>query len=337
MKISKQIHENGIVQISVSNSNFKIDLLNVGASIYKLFTKDKNGKSENIVLTYSEINDYINNAELYLGATVGRNAGRVGNGEVVISGKKFTLEKNNGSNNLHSGSNGISFKAFDYTYKIEGEKAVVEFSTRISDLTDGFPGNIDICIRYTIVNNTLLVDFIGKSDKDTICNLTNHSYFNLSGDVKQNIMNHEVFGPIDYMWDLDVENLPSEQISTKGFINFNDGENISSILSNKTYNFDKTKGIDHPFTLRHNGSFGIFEKNSGRRLTIESSYPEVILYTQNYSTDSNIIKGINDKKNLGIAIETQYLPNEVNMNNDAPAFLGANKKYHQWTKYTFNK
>ena len=167
----------GIDIISMRNENIEIKVTNYGCTILKMIVKDKHGEKRDVVLGFPSIDDYKKKDGSYLGALVGRVANRIGNGKFTLNNEIFSLEKNNGSNTLHGGIEGFSYKTF--TYEIREKEIVFHYFSQ--DGEEGFPGNLNFYATYILLDNGLKIKYHATTDKDTIINITNHSYFNLSG------------------------------------------------------------------------------------------------------------------------------------------------------------
>ena len=172
---------------TITNSNNLVaKFTNFGAILVSLFVPDKNGKLDDIVLGFDTLDKYLTNDICYFGSTVGRNSNRVKNASFVLNGVLYSLDKNEREkNNLHSGFNPYNKRVWDY--KIIENNNSISFSLISPDGDQGFPGEFNITVTYTLTdNNELKIEYNGISDKDTIANMTNHSYFNLSGHNNRN-------------------------------------------------------------------------------------------------------------------------------------------------------
>lgn len=172
---------------TITNSNnIQAKITNFGAVLVSLFVPDKNGKSDDIVLGFDSLEKYFTNNICYFGSTIGRNSNRVKNANFVLNGISYNLDKNEREkNNLHSGFSCYNLRLWDYS--ILEENNSVSFSLISPDGDQGFPGDFNITVTYTLTdNNELKIEYKGFSNKDTIANMTNHSYFNLSGHNSRN-------------------------------------------------------------------------------------------------------------------------------------------------------
>ncbi|MBS9775864.1 MAG: hypothetical protein KGV57_02105, partial [Fusobacterium sp.] len=272
----------------LKNNFLEVKLLNLGACIKKIEIKDKNGILRNLVLSYENIEDYKKNPA-YLGAIVGRTAGRIENGLLEIEENSYQLEKNNGNNNLHGGTNSISHKIWEVKNITDSSICFEIFSEH---LENSFPANVNIRVQYTLKDNELLIKYFASADRKTYINLTNHSYFNLGN--SKTIYEHSLNLNSDYMLELNSEFIPKKIKSLENSIfNFkNKGELRPSdcsplswgrspqsppkkeVLLKVEYNqnnkklkefFEKEKnneqkklvgnGIDHPFIIEKNKTF----------------------------------------------------------------------------------
>lgn len=170
-----------------NSNNMKAVLTNFGAVLVSLFVPDKNGKLEDVVLGFDTLEKYFTNDVCYFGSTIGRNSNRIKNAQFILNGTKYYVDKNErDKNNLHSGFNSYNKRLWDYC--INERNNSVSFHILSPDKDQGFPGNFDITVTYTLTeDNELKIEYYGKSDSDTIANMTNHSYFNLSGHNKRNL------------------------------------------------------------------------------------------------------------------------------------------------------
>lgn len=182
------IFENNNVKLfTITNSNGIIaKLTNFGAILISLFVPDKNGKLDDVVLGFDTLEKYLTNDICYFGSIIGRNTNRVKNASFLLNGTTYNLDKNErGKNNLHSGFNSYNKRLWNYS--IDESNSSISFNLISPDGDQGFPGEFNITVTYTLNdNNELIINYYGKSTKDTIANMTNHSYFNLSGHNSRN-------------------------------------------------------------------------------------------------------------------------------------------------------
>ena len=314
---------------TLENEFLKVEFLNLGAIIKKIELKDKNGNVKKIVLGYEDIEKYKENPA-YLGAVIGRTAGRIKNGILKITNTEYQLDKNNNGNTLHGGKNSISHRIWD----VENIENGLCFSIKSTNLDNGYPANIKIKVSYILNNNELLIKYFSTTDNLTYLNLTNHSYFNLSGNPNGTIYRDILKINSDYLIGIDKDSIPCKTINLDNNIfDFRKAKILEEFFKTD----DKQKiiannGIDHPYVF--NGKIGRLEIEnfeSGIKMSVETDNPAVVIYTANYLQD------IGFKKHAAICFETQEVPNlytDKNIN-IYPTFIDENTNYERYTKFSF--
>ena len=314
---------------TLENKFLKVELLNLGAIIKKIELKDKNGNIKNVVLAYEDIEKYRENPA-YLGAVIGRTAGRIKDGILKLDATEYQLDKNNNGNTLHGGKNSISHRFWN----VQNIENGLCFSIKSSDLDNGYPANVEIKVSYILSKNELLIKYFATTDNLTYLNLTNHSYFNLSGNPDNTIYEDILKIDSDYLIGINENSIPCETINLDNSIfNFKEAKKLEEFF--KADDKQKTianNGIDHPYIF--NGKIGKLEiKNikSGIKMSVETNNPAVVIYTANYLQD------IGFKKHSAICFETQEVPNlyrDKNIN-VYPTFIDENTNYEKYTKFIF--
>ncbi len=308
----------------LENEFLKVELLNLGATIKKLEVKDKNGNFRNIVLGFDDIEKYRENPA-YFGAVIGRTAGRIKNAELKIGDKTYNLDSNNNGNTLHGGKNSISHR-FWTVEKIENG---LVFSIDSPHLDNGYPANVEIKVSYFLNKNELEVRYFSKADSLTYLNLTNHSYFNLSGNPENTIYEDILKINSDYLVGIDENSIPCETIALDNNIfDFRKSKKLKDFfIASDVQKTIANDGIDHPFIFNEKiGRLEIENLESGIKMSVETDNPAVVIYTGNYLQD------IGFKKHSAICFETQEVPN-LYLN---PSFIDENKAYERYTKFIFN-
>ena len=319
LKIVKLTNKSGIV----------VELINIGATIKSIKLPNEKGILENITLTHASDGDYLKNKG-YFGSTVGRTSGRISNSKYILNGKEYVIE--DARNGLHGGKEGFSFKEFEI---FNESSSSVTFKYFSADLEGGYPGNLDVVVEYILnEDNQLLINYQGNSDQDTLLNLTNHSYFNLSGDACDLILDHQLVIEGSHKLEVDSRLLPTgELIPVDGTIyDFNQPKKIRSIFKGKSLSEDFL-GLDDTWIL--DGKIILVNKNKKRRMTIETTYPAVVIYTLNFPSDQLLDNGSRTKMHHGICFECQFEPNGINIDKFNSAILRQNKTYKHQIKYTF--
>lgn len=345
-----------IYKYKIKNKNgFQVNVLNYGGTITEIYTKDNEGNLRNVVLGYKNFEKYVNNGS-YAGMLVGRTAGRIENAQFTIDNILYKLEKNNGENNLHGGLNGFNSKI------LKGEiiENGVQFYGESLHLEEGYPGNLQLKVKYVVTeDNRLVIEYSCISDKNTYVNLTNHSYFNLSGDMRENGDEQNLMIDANNVCELkegliptgkllDVTKNENEIFDLRKCIKIKEG--IEKGILEKNEQFNITRAYDHPFVLNENiknsPQISLYSKKSGICMEIFTTEKVAVVYTGNFLDDVVVfdsvydenIKTVNDTKNkryLGVAIETQNYPNGINENNFPECILKANKEYKSKTEYKF--
>jgi aldose 1-epimerase len=323
-----------------NNAGMEVTCINYGCIITKILTPDQHGVLENVVLGFDRLEDY-QNFSPYFGAVVGRVAGRIKNGEFELDGKTYKLPQNENHSHLHGGIKGFDRKLWEAEVFQTETEVGVEFSYMSVDGEEGYPGNLVMKITYTLNNqNKFVISYHGVSDHNTLVNLTNHTYFNLSGNVKRDVLEHELTIKSNQFAELDVELLPTGKLLDVNETPFDlrQGKKIrAGVESEHSQNFLAGKGYDHPFLLSENNhkEIVLFDEESGRKLIVETDEPSVVVYTGNQLGDHFEIRGIKSRKYLGMCLETQGLPDSIHHSHFPSCVLEKGEEYSTKTTYTF--
>lgn len=314
---------------TIENEKIKLEVSTIGATITKFIDKETN---TDIVLGFNDEKDYCPEKSPYFGTTVGRNANRIGNSKFELNGVTYKLVANDGPNNLHS-NGGCCFKEFDLVNKTDNS---LTFVIDMADGEDGFPGNLKLTVKYELIDNKLNLTFDGYADKDTIFNITNHSYFNLDGGIK-NALDHEILINTDKLALNDNNGMASNKIiDVKGtsfdFLTF---KKLNDNLALKHENLAKG-GIDHNYVFE-NYDFKkmITIRNDELSLTVSSDLPDVQVYT---ACSFGVIDGKNEYRQYhAIAIEPQFYPNGINYDGIEKPIIKANEHVCHKIEYLLEK
>ena len=292
--------------------NTKVILSTLGASIYDIQTLDKNNKLESIVYTTKTEDDFYKERS-NLGKTIGRTGGRISNSKFILNNKEYHIPSWD-PNGLHGGNDGLSYKEFEYSKVENNDYYEVDFYYFSPNLESGYPGDSTIHVVYRLYKkiNKLSINYIASSNEDTLMNLSNHTYFNLSGNSKSDILKHELCIHASKMERIE-KLLPREIIPCEGIYSFNNSHFIGDYLMDKEI-INNTNGYDFPYILDKNDDYDIILKDieSKRVLKIKTTYPVVVVYTCNYV--ENLIMN-NDKKMTpyyAVCLECMYHPNTIN-------------------------
>lgn len=328
-------NENKVTLYTITDDKYSVSITDFGATVVSFICPDKNGNAVDIVLGHDDVSDY---AQLngYLGATVGRFANRIKNGEFTLNGNRYTLFVNDGPNTLHGGKNSFSNKM--YNVKENGNS--LTFSAKSPDMEEGFPGNLDFSVTFTLKNGELKIDYFAVSDKDTVINLTNHSYFNLNGGG--DIYDTEIKLNADMFCRNDEHNLPTgELISVDGTdMDLRNFRRFGDILNSDYPDIKNTNGIDHNFVYNDksvNNPLHICaeakSQETGIHLICLTTLPGVQLYTANMLQDETGKNGAVYGKHNAFCLETQNFPDAINKPNFPSPILKANEEYKTTTVY----
>ncbi len=323
----KTTQGNQINFITLKNENIEVTLLDIGAGIYSFKTKDSKDRLENIVLNYQDLDRYFDNSS-YFGATVGRIAGRVADGEIILNNKKYFINKGNDKYSLHGGKKALSFKRFEF--EILGENKVIFFTTQY-EKDDGFPNDAKIDVIYELLENSLVISYKAQANKQSVLSLTNHSYFNLSGNFKRTIINNRLKIPADKYIETDNELIPQKISNIIEPLDFREDEILIDKLSNSYFENSTEKGLDHIF-LTNKKPIILDDTENGRKLRITSSYDAMVIYTANYPDESILSNGRKMQKHDGICFEAQHTPNLSNNYDEFKGIFDSQNDYSEFIR-----
>lgn len=338
VKISKHSFGKTFNGIEVYNYSIKGDIevivSSYGATIVSLYAPNNKGEMKDVVLGYDNLNDYENNYK-YLGATIGRCCNRINQGKFKLNDVIYKLAVNDGDNHLHGGIKGFNSKVWNAEEIQDG----VKFSYFSKDGEEGYPGNIKVSVSYIVKDKALQIIYEGESDIDTLCNLTNHSYFNFGSDILENKLkinadcfteNNEYSIPTGEV--LPVENSPMDFRSFKRI-----GEDIDS----EYYQIKYARGFDNNWVVKdYDGTVRdvaeVIDAISGIKLIVCSDYPGVQFYSGNYLDGSSCGKNqVPIKNRSAFCLECQYFPDAINHNNFVQPILKKGEKYCKNIIYKF--
>lgn len=330
-----------VLMYTLKNEFMEVEVLNYGGVIRKISVPDKNGTMENVVLNLPTIEDYEKRSP-YFGSLIGRNAGRISNASFTLNGEVFNLNKNSGNNNLHGGINNFGHKVWSVE-EIKTEDSIgLKLTLKSPHLEEGFPGNVKVEVKYILRNNEFHLEYYGTSDRPTYLNLTNHTYFNLSGDFKRDITDEYLQLDCDKFIAVDDTTLPVEIKSVENTaFDFRNKTLLSSSLCSEDEQIKIVNhGLDHPFILNHKNIDPIVLEDSisGRVLTVVTDQPAVVIYSGNYLHEvGKLNENIECKKYMGICFETQNYADALRFLPNKAVITTPNSPYIQKTKYVFSK
>lgn len=323
----------------VNSNGFEVSILNLGGIINKILVKDKNENLKNVVLSYSFFEKYIDDPS-YAGAIIGPTSGRIENGRYIIDGREYILPINNGTNANHGGKIGLNSKVFDVIEVENDDLKGIELSYKWSHLHGNHHGNMEFIIRYMInEKNELHLNLYGLSDRNSYINLTNHSYFNLAGDLSIN--GDEQFLKINSNKICELNNnlIPTGEFIDvdKTCFDFKEYRKIKDAINQGHSQFDFTRAIDHGFVLNGENAASMYSKESGIKLDIETSQNVLVIYTGNYLDEAMPFDGVSkNSRYLGIAMEAQNYQNGINIENFDSKLTTPSKPYFEKIVYKFS-
>ena len=326
----------------MKNSNgMEVEVSDFGALILAIRVPNKNKKLVDVALGFDSIEEYYD-SNTGFGAYVGRNANRIQDACVVIDGKNYLLEKNDNGNNLHSGNDRSHKKFYAASCGENGKGNYIEFYRVSPHMEQGFPGRLEQKICYTLTDeNELIIDYEMASDKTTVINPTNHSYFNLNGHASGSICNHEVWVDADAFTRADAESIPTGEItSVEGTpMDFRVKKPVGKDIDEPYEALIFGKGYDHNWALNNHGEFAkVVEMTAdvtGITMEVYTDLPGVQIYSGNFLIEEPGKAGVVYKHRQGICFETQYFPDAVNHNNFESSICKAGESYRTTTVYKF--
>lgn len=319
--------EKEVYSITLTNGWLELSLTNFGCTIVSVLVRDKNGAKKNLVLGYDSLQDYIQDP-YYIGCIVGRFANRIANARFQIGEQTYILTANEPGtgNHLHGGEKGFGKKVFHFINTSEDN--TVQFYYRSADGEEGYPGNLNVFVTYRLTNkNEVIIDYNATTDKTTPVNLTNHSYFNLSG-LKAPAINQELFINAAYVLEADARYIPTGTLNAVAGtdLDFTEYRPINQLLDQAAF-----RGYNECFLLAHTTEeikAALRDPQSGRRLTVQTSFPGIMLYTGDFLKTPYL-------KNQGICLETQFFPDSPNQPAFPQTLLHPGEVYQHQTIYQF--
>lgn len=326
-----------------NTSNAKAKIMTYGATIVSLVVPDKNGHLADVVHGYDTIEAY-ENGDKFFGAAIGRCGNRIEYGKFSINGKEYSLAQNSGKNHLHGGLKGFDKVVWDANI-VDNEKNILTFSYLSKDGEEGYPGNLKVTITYMLTNdNALKINYKAISDKDTVVNLTNHSYFNLTGNQALTALDHKLMINSDEFTRNDKYSIPTGEIlKVAGTpMDFRELKTVGTEIDSDYDQLVFGLGYDHNWLLKTNGNINevaakLVEETTGRVMEVYTTTPGVQFYSANFLDGSDIGKGgITYQKRTAICLETQYVPNAINDSHFKSPLLKAGEEYNHSTIYKFS-
>ena len=327
---------------TLKSGEIEARIITYGGIVQSLKVPDKNGKSADVVLGFDSLDGYTSGPKpnpAFFGAIIGRYANRIGGGQFTLEGKTYHTPQNDGKNTLHNGPKGFD-KA---VWKAKQIPHGVELTHVSPDGDAGFPGTLTAVVRYTLLGKELKIDYSATTDKDTVLNLTNHSYFNLAGEGNGDILQNQVKINASRYTPVDDNLIPTGELATVTGtpFDFRKPTAVGSRIDNDNEQLKKGHGYDHNWVLDSNGKFSeaaeVYEPSSGRVLQVLTDQPGVQFYTGNFLDGT--VKGKDGKAyphRGALCLETQHFPDSPNHPKFPTTELKAGRKYHTVTVFRFS-
>lgn len=319
----------------------QVEVLSLGATLKRVLVPDSEGKFENVILGWQDLNTYEQHPGC-LGAVIGRVAGRIYRGEATISGRKYHFSTRPSGNTTHGGNRGFHLQ--DWEGKLDETEN--EVSVRLTyfsvDNEEGFPGNLEVSVMYTLNNeNELTISYQATTDKETLVNLTNHAYFNLSGEAKRDILDEELYINSEGIYELDNNLIPTGKIlplDEKKCFDFREPKKVGKDINQKDEQLRNGSGYDHIWKLNEGQiAVNLYDSISKRNMKVTTSEPAVVVYTMNHVNQSYVLdNGKPPSRRYAICFETQKPAIGYEEVNKEAVLLKPNQIYRQQTTFSFS-
>ncbi len=327
---------------TLTDGAYEARIVTYGGVVVSLKTPDRQGKSADVVLGFDDVDGYVANfngsSDAFFGAIIGRYANRIAHGSFTLDGKKYSLPQNNGENSLHGGPHGFN----NVVWKAKLIANGVELSYLSEDGEAGYPGNLSATVQCTLVKGDLRIEYSATTDKDTIVNLTNHSYFNLAG--QGDILNHQLTLHASRFTPVDAGLIPTGELkpveSTP--FDFRKATAVGARIKADDEQLRLGRGYDHNWVLDSGGgklseAAELYDPTSGRVLKVLTDQPGIQFYSGNFLDGSIKGKGGKpDELHAALCLETQHYPDSPNHPDFPTTELKPGERYHTVTIYRFS-
>jgi len=329
----------GVDLYTLADDKVEVRITNYGGIIVSLRAPDRKGKLDDIVLGYDSLDHYIAKTA-YFGAIIGRYANRIAHGSFQLDGKTYSIPKNDGDNTLHGGIIGFD----KVVWKAHEIKNGIDLTYVSKDGDQGFPGTLTTTVRYTLDGNDLRIEYSATTDKDTVLNLTNHSYFNLAGQAKGDVLGHVVKINASKITPVDASLIPTGELKSVEGTPFDFrtphaiGERIDANDEQLRFGvgYDENFVLDHPEDQLFEAA-EVYEPTTGRILKVLTTQLAVQFYSGNHLDGSITGKeGRVYKPRFAFCLETEHYPDSPNHANFPSTELKPGQKFHSVTVYQFS-
>lgn len=334
-----------VMRYRLRNANgMEVDILNYGGIITRWTAPDRNGNYQDVVIGFDRMAPYLQRHP-YFGALIGRYGNRIAKGTFALEGNTYSLARNNGENHLHGGENGFDRVLWEAQTETRGDTLVLHLDYLSPDGEEGYPGNLNTRVTYSLApDNTLVVDYQATTDAPTVVNLTQHTYFNLSGDFTRDITDHELTLDAPAYLPVDDGLIPTgEQRPVAGTpFDFTSAKAIGRDIDAEDPQLGVGGGYDHCWVLRgdrdkNNPAATAYHPESGRVLEVLTEEPGIQVYTSNFLDGSLPAKGGGYYPfRAGLCLETQHFPDSPNRPEFPSTRLDPGQTYHTRTSFRFS-
>ncbi len=329
---------------TLTNKNgVQVGIINYGGRVVSIRVPDRQGQMADVVLGFDNGDGYLG-ANPYFGAIVGRYANRIAKGRFTLDGVEYKLAQNDGPNSLHGGVKGFD-KVIWKAAELAKQNSALELTYLSKDGEEGYPGNLSVKVTYTLSDdNELWIDYRATTDKDTVLNLSNHSYFNLAGEGNGDILQHQMMIAASRFTPVDATLIPTGELrNVEGTpFDFRQPTVIGARIDNDDEQLKLGRGYDHNFVLDRKGAgmalaARVVEPKSGRVLEVKTDQPGIQFYTGNFLDGT--IHGKGGKvygHRFAFCLETQHFPDSPNHSGFPSTELKPGETYHQITVFQFS-
>ena len=330
---------------TLSEGKIEARIITYGGIMISLKTPDKSGKVDDIVLGFDTLDQYVKVSNApgnpFFGALIGRYANRIGNAQFKLEGKEYHVPANDGKNSLHGGPHGFN----NQVWKGKEIPNGVELTYLSKDGEAGYPGNLSVTVRYTLVGSALHIDYSATTDKPTVLNLTNHSYFNLAGQGNGDILNHELTLHASKFTPVDSTLIPTGKLQVVAGTPFDflKPHRVGERINTDDEQLKIAKGYDHNWVIDSQGAgklaatAEVYEPTTGRVLRVSTTQPGIQFYTGNFLDGT--LKGKDGKTYIhrgGLCLETQHFPDSPNHPKFPTTELKPGQRFHSVTVFSFS-
>jgi len=327
-----------------NRKGMEVAITNYGGIVVQLRVPDRKGNMADVVLGYDDLEGYIHD-KAYFGALIGRYGNRIAQGKFSLGGKVYTLPRNNDENTLHGGLKGFN-QALWRAKELRTENGpALQLEYLSKDGEEGFPGNLSVKVIYTLTEeNELKIEYSATTDKETVVNLTNHSYFNLAGAGNGDILEHQVVLRADKFTPVSESLIPTGELrSVQGTpMDFRTPTAVGARIDQEDQQLKYGHGYDHNWVLESGGSktpalaASVYESGTGRVLEVWTTEPGVQFYTGNFLVGPKGKGGKAYERRYALCLETQHFPDSPNHPNFPSTVLKPGQSYHTVTIYKFS-